>query len=48
MKIKLSEIADCLEMTMQNWEQYYNKETGELFHFRITTEMKKTKCLPKR
>lgn len=29
MKVKLSEIADCLEMTMQNWEQYYNKKTGE-------------------
>lgn len=29
MKAKLSAIADCLEMTMQNWEQYYNKKTGE-------------------
>lgn len=48
MKVKLSEIADCLEMTMQNWEQYYNKKKVNLLRFPIVTEMKKTKCLPKK
>ena len=29
-KIKLSDLADVLEETFDGWEQYLNKETGQI------------------
>ena len=30
MKVRIEDIADALDMTMDSWEQYLNTETGEI------------------